>query len=192
VKENNARRQSERQPSEESLVQQAIAGDPDAFARLYDAYADRIYRFIWLRVSDSQTAEDLTAQVFLKAWQHLGRYRRRKLSFSGWLYQVARNTVLDYYRTNKPVESLEEATMDQPDPHANIPDQIERQFSAEWLWSKLCLLTEEQREVLLLKFVDGLTTGEVAAVMGKQPGAIRALQMRGLQTITQLVGDYEP
>jgi RNA polymerase sigma-70 factor, ECF subfamily len=173
--------------AEEQWVKRAVLGDAEAFSQLYNAYVDRIYRFLFFKVSDHQTAEDLTSQVFLKAWQSLGKYRRRELHFSAWLFQVARNTVIDHYRTQRKTESLETAAATMPDPEANVNQIVDHRLTREWLWSKLDRLTDDQREVIILKFIEGLSTREVAEIMDKQQGAIRALQMRALQALADMV-----
>ena len=171
-------------------VKQAIAGDPEAFARLYDVYVNAIYRFVLLRVSDRQTAEDLTSQVFLKAWESLGRYRRRQFSFRAWLFRVTRNMIIDHYRARKNTAPLE-AAIPVADPQLNVKALVDRQLLGENLWVLLQQLSEAQREVLILKFVEEMSTAEVAQVMGKRKGAIRALQMRGLQALREMVSAYE-
>jgi RNA polymerase sigma-70 factor, ECF subfamily len=173
--------------SEEQWVTRAVSGDSEAFAQLYTAYVDQIYRFIFFKVSDHETAEDLTSQVFLKVWQSLGNYRKRELHFGAWLFQVARNTVIDHYRTQRKTESLETAIATRPDPEANVKQIVDRRLTREWLWSKLDRLTEDQREVIILKFIEGLSTREAAEIMDKQQGAIRALQMRALQALADMV-----
>jgi RNA polymerase sigma-70 factor, ECF subfamily len=173
--------------SGEQWVTRAVSGDSEAFAQLYTAYVDQIYRFIFFKVSDHETAEDLTSQVFLKVWQSLGNYRKRELHFGAWLFQVARNTVIDHYRTQRKTESLETAIATRPDPEANVKQIVDRRLTREWLWSKLDRLTEDQREVIILKFIEGLSTREAAEIMDKQQGAIRALQMRALQALADMV-----
>lgn len=173
---------------ETEFVERAVSGDADAFAELYDAYCDEIYRFILHRVSSKQTAEDLTSQVFLKAWDNLGRYKMRGSPFGAWLFKIARNMVIDHYRTRKETFPLETEAISRPDPKTNVAKEVERQLQGEWLRKMLQRLTEDQREVLTLKFINGLTTGEVAKVMGKRQGAIRALQMRALQALADLIG----
>lgn len=172
---------------EVQLIQKAVSGDANAFAGLYDAYVDETYRFIFYRVSDEQTAEDLTSQVFLKAWDNLPGYEIRGLPFRAWLFQIARNTVIDHYRTHKETVPLEPDVLTKPDPAANVTREVEKRLEGEWLRAMLEHLTDDQREVLTLKFIHGLSTKEVAAFMGKRQGAIRALQMRGLQTLADMI-----
>ncbi len=173
------------------LIQRAVSGDPDAFATLYDAYLEQIYRFIFFRVGDEQTAEDLTSQVFLKAWDNLSSYQMRGLPFSAWLFRIARNSVIDFYRTFKETTPLEPAALDKPDPAAGVADKVERRLLAEEIRRALQHLTEEQQQVLTLRFIEGLSTAEVAQVLGKRQGAIRALQMRGLQALAEIMGNND-
>lgn len=170
------------------IVKKAISGDVEAFASLYDAYVDDVYRFMLHRVGHEQTAEDLTSQVFLKAWDNLGRYKVRGLPFGAWLFQIARNSVIDYYRTRKETLPLEPNAVMEPDPMMNVAREVEKRLEGEWLRTILHKLTHEQREVLILKFINGLKTKEIAQVMGKGQGAIRALQMRALHALADIIG----
>lgn len=172
-------------PGERQLVRRAQSGDPDAFARLYDGYIDRIYRYVYFRVTHDQTAEDLSAQVFLKAWEKLEGYKPGKAPFLAWLYTIARNTVIDHYRTLKETVVLEETHIFQVDPSQAISERMDRATEISSLRAALQELTEEQQQVLSLKFIAGLNTAQVAHQMGKRPGAIRALQMRALQTLAK-------
>jgi RNA polymerase sigma-70 factor (ECF subfamily) len=177
--------------AESNLVQQAVSGDPEAFATLYDAYLEPIYRFIFFRVGDEQTAEDLTSQVFLKAWDNLSGYQMRGLPFNAWLFRIARNHVIDYYRTYKETAPLEPNAVARPDPAADVDARVERRLQAEEVRLALQHLTPDQQQVLTLRFIEGLTTEEVAQVLGKRPGAIRALQMRGLQALAEIFGSSD-
>lgn len=174
--------------NETQLIRQAAAGDDEAFARLYDAYIDEVYRFVFYRVSDEQTAEDLTSQVFLKAWDNLNRYENRRVgSFGAWLFQIARNTVIDHYRTQKETMPLEPNILTRPDPAADVAQTVENRLEMERLRHMLQQLTNEQSEVLTLKFINGLSTKEIARILKKKQGAIRALQMRGLQALAEIM-----
>lgn len=168
-------------------IERAVAGDEEAFAALYGAYVDRIYGFIAFRVSNNQTAEDLTSQVFLKAWEALDSYEPRGVSFGAWLFRIARNTVIDHYRTKKEPAPLDTVAETTPAQVPAVDVQVERHLTARELQRALGQLTELQREVLTLKFIVGLETREVAEIMGKRQGAIRALQMRGLQALERIL-----
>ena len=185
MKSNGGAKPTEPLPDERNLVEKAKSGDAEAFGQLYDACVDRVYRFIYFRVSDVPTAEDLTSQVFLKAWQNLGRYRPTG-PILAWLYAIARNTVIDHYRTYKQTVSLDEAA-----PIAAQDDKLDEQveFHSEMssLQKSLKYLTEEQQEVLILKFIAEFETDQIARKMGKSEGAIRALQMRALQALAKVM-----
>lgn len=187
MKSDGAVRRMEPLPDERRVVNQARSGDPEAFAQLYDAYIERVYRFIFFRVTDVQMAEDLTSQVFLKAWENIGRYRP-KGPFLAWLYAIARNTVIDHYRTHKQTVSLDEAApvAVQDD---KLDQQLELQFEMKSVQEAMQNLTEEQQEVLMLKFIAEFDTGQIARRMGKSEGAIRALQMRALQALARVMSN---
>lgn len=172
-------------PDERHLVEQAKAGDAQAFGQLYDSSVDRVYRFIFFRVNDVETAEDLTSVVFVKAWEHLHRYQPQG-PFLAWLYSIARNTVIDHYRTHKQTVSLEEAAPVAA-PNTAPDDVIDLQIEMKSLQAAMQHLTGEQREVLTLKFLAEMDTAEIAKRMRKSEGAIRALQMRALQALARIM-----
>jgi RNA polymerase sigma-70 factor (ECF subfamily) len=172
-------------PDETSLIRRAQSGDAGAFGRLYDAGVDRIYRYIFFRVTDLEIAEDLTSEVFLKAWENLHRYRPGG-PFIAWLYTIARNTVIDHYRTRKQSVSLDE-TVIKLDPH--LEEKVDLQDEVETLKRAMQHLTDQQREVLTLRFLVELDTGQIAGRMRKSEGAVRALQMRALQALAKVMND---
>ena len=170
---------------ERRLVEEAKSGDGEAFGQLYEACVDRVYRFIFFRVTDPQVAEDLTSQVFLKAWENLHRYRPHG-PFLAWLYAIARNTVIDNYRTRKQTVSLDEAAPI-PARDEKLDDRMQLQFEVKSLQAAMQHLTEEQQEVITLKFIAEYETAQIAKHMGKSEGAIRALQMRALQALARVM-----
>jgi RNA polymerase sigma-70 factor (ECF subfamily) len=189
VKSNGGAKPTEPLPDERNLVEKAKSGDAEAFGQLYDACVDRVYRFVYFRVSDVPTAEDLTSQVFLKAWQNLGRYRPNG-PILAWLYAIARNTVIDHYRTYKQTVSLDEAApiAAQED---KLDEQVEFQSDLSSLQKSLQYLTDDQKELLILKFIAEFDTDQIARKMGKSEGAIRALQMRALQALAKVMKKHE-
>jgi len=164
-------------PSEAELVHQAIAGDPAAFGHLYELYLDRIYQYIYYRVGCPTDAEDLTEQVFLKAWEAMPRYREQGVPFSAWLYRLAHNLVVDFHRTRKVEDELQETVLDR---QAGPDEQLERQLTAAQLAEAIQRLTPDQQQVILLRFVQGLDHESVARVMQRNAAAVRALQHRAL------------
>lgn len=171
-------------------MQNAKSGDSEAFAQLYDAYLERVYRYVVIHVSDEPTAEDITSQVFLKAWEHLDQYQSVSSPFIAWLYTIARNQVIDYYRTRKPSIAIDEV-VSLPAKEDSVDEQVQARFDMQAMRDALQFLTEEQQEVLILRFIAGLETHEIARQMNKAEGAIRALQMRALQTLSKYVTEKE-
>lgn len=171
-------------PDEGRLVRQAKAGDSDSFAQLYDAYVERVYRYVYFRVTDNMTAEDLTSQVFLKAWEHLDRYQQGGSPFLAWLYTIARNQVIDHYRTHKETVPLEDAASIAAEGRA-LDEEVQEAFNLDAMRDALQFLTEEQQQVLILKFIADLPTKAIAKTMDLSEGAIRAVQMRALQTMAK-------
>ncbi len=136
------------------------------------------------------TAEDIASQVFLKAWENLDRYQIGKSPFIAWLYTIARNQVIDHYRTFKDTVQLDEA-LQIADGERPPDEEVQATFDIEVIRDALELLTEDQQQVIILKFVSGLTTEEIARQLEKREGAVRALQMRGLQTLAKYLEEKD-
>lgn len=172
-------------PNERQLVLQAQAGNSEAFGQLYDAYMERIYRFVYFRVEDQQTAEDITSQVFLKAWSNLDRFQFSRTPYLAWLYTIAHNAVIDHYRTRKVTTALDDVQLSQPDHSDAVESEIDMTAEMQSVKVALQTLTDDQQKVLTLKFIEGMSNNEIARLLGKREGAIRALQMRGLQALAK-------
>lgn len=174
------------QPVDElTLVRLSQQGDQEMFGCLYQTYIDRIYRYVYFRVADDNLAEDITAQIFLKVWEKLESYQPGQSPFVAWIYRIAHNTVIDYYRAKKIVISIENARPVELSHDDEVDEKLDFQIQSQKLRAALGELTKEQRQVLVLKFVGGLSTSEIAKKLKKQAGAIRALQMRGLQGLAK-------
>lgn len=166
------------------LVRRAVAGDASAFGALYDRYLERVYRYVYYRVASAEEAEDLTEEIFLKAWEAIGRYREQGVPFSAWLMRLAHNHVVDHFRTRRTTMPLAETLPARtPDPEHTA----EQRLATEAVLQAMQGLTSEQQQVLLLRFVEELDHSEIAAIMGKNEGAVRALQFRGLAALRALL-----
>jgi len=168
---------------EQRLLQRAQKGNADAFAQLYRANVQAIYRYIYHRVNDVHLAEDLTGDVFTRALKSMATYRDQGKPFVAWLYRIAHARVVDYYRmTNRrPVESDVEA---EPIPvNANMDEGILRRQMAKALREAIGTLTDEQQQVVILRFIEGQSIESVADMMGRNANAIKALQHRALRTL---------
>ena len=171
----------------ERLVAAARSGDAEAFGELFDHYHRPVYRFIASRVRRPADAEDLTQLVFVRALEALPRYEERGVPFGGWLFRLARNAVIDHVRTRHEHAGLDEAAGNagsEPGPEARALARAE----VEAMGAALATLTDEQREVIALRFFGGLSAREVAEVMGKQEGTVRGLQFRALATLRRRLG----
>ncbi len=177
----------EAEPSREGLqrlVQRASEGDGEAFGKLYDRYLDVVYRYVYYKVGNAAEAEDLTSQLFMKAWEAMPRYQWREIPFSHWLMRLARNAVIDHYRTRKPRGELDETLVSQePDPQGAYL----RGEEMRGLEAALRRLPEEQRSLLVLRFVEGMDYAEVAAILGKNAGALRVMQHRALAALRRIM-----
>jgi RNA polymerase sigma-70 factor, ECF subfamily len=171
--------------NEATLIWFSQRGDRDAFSSLYDTYRHGIHRYILIRVADPELAEDLTSLVFLKAWENMATFRIGRSLFGAWLYRIAHNAVLDHYRTRKTVVALEDVAPLQLSYADEIERKLDLQILAQELIQGLKVLTGTQQKVLILRFILGYTTPEIAQSLDKQQGAVRALQMRGLKRLAQ-------
>ena len=163
---------------EESLVRRAQKHDQEAFAQLYEEYFDKIYRYITLKIGDAVEAEDLTQQVFLNTLRSISSFKWRGKPFSAWLYRIAHNQVVDHLRKKKKTAvPLEENLASAGD---NPAQAAERKLDIERVLAAARHLTDAQREVVSLRFTSELSIAQVAEVMGKSQGAVKALQHSGI------------
>lgn len=176
------------QVDETSLLQQAIAGDTEAFGQIYEFYAPLVFRFLFAHLDNRLDAEDLTEEVFLRAWQSLPNYRLRGVPFTGFLFRVARNALYDHYRRRRnraadPGNDQELVDDLQPDPALSVSLHLERRE----LRQTLAKLRPDYRTVLVLRFLVGLSPDETAQAMSRSSGAIRVLQHRALAAARKLL-----
>lgn len=185
-------------PLQEKLLLYRVRAkkDPEAFGKIYDLYARRIYRFVYFKVSSEEEAKDLTADVFLKAWSYLldekgGEVRH----LSALLYSIARNRVIDHYRSRAQRETLplaEEAAEILADARMD-PKKVEAAVDVAMLQKRLRSLKDEYREVLVMKHLDELETSEIARILGKTHGNVRVLLHRATEALRDLVStDDQP
>lgn len=168
---------------EELLVNKAQEGNGEAFGKLYDLYMPRIYRFVFLKVGTRQDAEDLTQQVFVNAWQHLEGFEFRGFPFSSWLYRIASNAVIDYYRTSRPSMDIEKVPEELVAHTASTERELDHSFQMATIKTALAKLDPEHQNVLILRFVDDLSTKEIADILKKSEGAVRVIQHRALKML---------
>jgi len=177
--------------SDIELITRAQRGEVNAIGWLYDRHRDSIFRYLWIRLDDRQLAEDLTGDVFMRMLDALPRYRMQGQPFRAWLYRIAHNLLVDYFRkmdhqATVPLEAVEEqGTEDDPD---RMSEQI---LLSERLQVALMRLEPTQCEVVVLRFLAGLSLQETALALGKTEAAIKALQHRGLSGLRQALKPLE-
>jgi RNA polymerase sigma-70 factor (ECF subfamily) len=174
--------------TEDELLERASQLEDDALAELYDRYELKIYNYIYRRTSDPTLSEDLTAQVFLKMLEAIHNGRAWHSSFSGWLYRIAHNLVIDHYRVRDRQKSVSlDETPNMIDPDDNPVEAAEVRLDAEYLQAAIRRLTDDQAQVISLRFLEGYSFGEIADMMDKTEGAVKALQHRAVATLRQIM-----
>ncbi len=171
----------------QALIEEAIGGSREAYAAIYDALFDEIYRYLYWSVSRQEDAEDLAAEVFLRGFRAIGNLRKDAVHSKAWFYRIARNLVIDHHRRHG---SRKEAPLEEAwglDCGSDLEKLQEERYERTLVREALCELTEEQRQVLILKYFSGFTNDEVGKVLGKRPGAINALQYRGLRHMEKIL-----
>jgi RNA polymerase sigma-70 factor (ECF subfamily) len=166
--------------SEADLIARA-ARDADAFGELYERYVDRIYNYIYYRVANVHDAEDLTARVFYRALAHIDEYRDRGAPFVAWLYRIAHNLVANWHRDRSRRHDIRLDDIGDLPERGDGPEHLaERGDEARVLLSAMGVLPAERQQLLILKFVDGMSNVEIARVMGRTEGAVKSLYHRTL------------
>ncbi|MFH0890814.1 MAG: sigma-70 family RNA polymerase sigma factor [Candidatus Liptonbacteria bacterium] len=173
---------------ESKIVLKAVGGEASAFGLLYDHYQPSIYRFIVLKVSRREEAEDLTHQVFLNAWQNIDKYRNLGFPFSSWLYHIARNLVIDHYRTRREHINVEDVENELVSELAQLPDATtELKMEMEKARRAITRLKPIHQDVLIMRFVEELSIKEVADAIKKSEGAVKLLQHRAMEQLKKLM-----
>jgi RNA polymerase sigma-70 factor, ECF subfamily len=182
-----AKRQSERE-EELELVRRAQRYEADALGRIYEIYFPKIYQYAYLQLSDAQLAEDIASGVLLQVVESIDRFHYRGTPFGAWVFRIARNRIIDLHRRKKRrqhVELHEGIPTDYGAPH----HETERVLEHERVRGALDYLTDDQRQVVLLKFAEGLDNQAIASVIGRSEGAVKSLQHRALVALRKNLSD---
>ncbi len=173
---------------QQELLARASRAEPAALEAIYDQYNDRIYSYIYHRVGHAEIAEDLTGQVFMRMLEAIRTGHAWRASFSGWLYRIAHNLVVDYYRRRGRATfvDLDDAAPIQAH-HGDPVHATENLLDRERLRAAISQLTEEQAQVITLRFTEEFSIAEVAEMMGKTEGAIKALQYRAVLALRRVM-----
>ncbi|HID54109.1 MAG TPA: sigma-70 family RNA polymerase sigma factor [Anaerolineae bacterium] len=174
---------------EPDLIGRAIDGDTEAFGELYMRHLNAVYRYIYFRVNDVQDAEDLTEQVFLKVWEALPGYKQMGKPLRSWIYRIAHNSVMDFYRRKQQSEKITAEALAWENESVNVLDEIIEVEEAHLLARAINELPDEQQELVILRFIEGLNHEQVADILQKSNGACRTIQYRALAKLNRLLSD---
>jgi len=170
-----------------ALVKKAKQGEEQAFGELYERYFERIYRFIYFRVNHKEIAEDLTEDVFVKAWSKIKHVKEE--SFGGWVYQIAKNRIIDYYRQSKETVDITEIE-NILESDENIIESTNLIIEQKTFLELLKKLTPEQQIIIKLKFIEDLDNSEISELISKSEGSIRVIQHRAIQRLQELLDQH--
>jgi RNA polymerase sigma-70 factor (ECF subfamily) len=173
-----------------ALVERAQAGDADAFGELYDRYVDLVYRYVYYRVGTTALAEDLTSETFLRALRRIASFSWQGRDVAAWFLTIARNLIADHYKSGRyrlelPTDDVSESGVPLTEEGPEIAVLASMQNAA--LLDAVKRLNAEQQECVVLRFLQGLSVAETAQVMGKNDGAIKALQYRAIRSLGRLL-----
>ncbi|MFD8599113.1 ECF subfamily RNA polymerase sigma factor, BldN family [Kitasatospora sp. NPDC059646] len=170
------------------LVERAQNGESEAFGRLYDHYADTVYRYIYYRVGSRATAEDLTSETFLRALRRIGTFTWQGRDFGAWLVTIARNLVADHFKSSRfRLEVTTGEMLDSNECERSPEESVLESLSNAALLDAVRRLNPQQQECVTLRFLQGLSVAETARIMGKNEGAIKTLQYRAVRTLARLL-----
>ena len=174
----------------DGLAVRAAQGEKAAFEQIYMLLADDLYAFVRSQVRDDTVAEDLVANVFLKAWRSAKRYKGGSERFRQWIFAIARNEVRDHWRTAP--STLPISALDLLEDEARLESGALAADTQQLVATALAVLTVEQREVVVLRYFSNKTHEEIATIMGKREGAVRALLLRALRHMRKVMVDAAP
>ncbi|MEX0690148.1 MAG: RNA polymerase sigma factor [Candidatus Paceibacterota bacterium] len=174
------------------LIKKAQKGEAEAFGKLYDMHIDQIYRYVFIRVSGKQEAEDITQKAFLKAWKNIHKYEIKKnIPFSSWLYRITKNLVIDYYRTNRDHVDIELVSNTISTTLKSHEEKTDKDLKIESVKDSLKELSEDEQSVLIMRFIDEMSNKEVAKIMNKSHGSVRVMQHRALKKLKEILDEKE-
>lgn len=170
---------------EKQIIQKCQKGDLEEFDRLYEYYFNKIYRFVAYRILDKQTAEDITSQTFFKALKGIKGFNADKGNFSSWIYRIARNNIIDYYRGNK--SNLDISKMWKLRSDDDLENEVEIQEKMEQALNALKKLSKEHQEILIMRIWDNLPYKEIALITGKSEENCKVIFFRSIQRLRKEV-----
>lgn len=173
--------------TEQALLQRARKGNVEAFGILYERYMEEIHRYIFFRMPNRFEAEDLTEKVFLLAWQALKGASAPIKNFRAWLYRIAHNVTVDFYRSRRPVENLDSDQWHSGDP--SLDHQAQHKITIHKLINAIRSLDVKMQQVIICRFINGLSHAQTAEVLKIKEGHVRVLQYRALKLLREIMED---
>ena len=167
------------------LLEDAKNGNTEAFGRVYDHFSRPIYKFIFFRIGHKEIAEDILADTFVKAWSKINQVSSPK-ALSSWLYQIAKNNIIDYYRIRRNLIAIEEVEEFLLEDAASPVDELNLAFEQKKLLEVVNLLPKDQQQVIKYKFFEDLSNDQIALLLNKTEGAIRVIQHRAVIKLKEL------
>lgn len=172
--------------SDDQIVLRASNGDKDAFSLLYQRYVKRIYNYIYYRTGNAHDAEDLTEKVFFRALNHIHNYKNRGYPFTAWLYRIAHNLVANWHRDNQRKKEISLDDLGYSLSKGDHPEsKISRDQELEGLMQAIYRMSSDRQNLIILKFIEGLSNAEIAAILGRSEGAVKSLYHRTLSALRE-------
>ncbi len=172
---------------EQKLIRAAQHGDENAVGELYNTHVDKVYHYLFYRVESHEVAEDLTAEVFMRFVEGLATYQDRNVPLLAWLYQIAHARLVDHYRQKPTVDIDDTSETTELTAEEDMDSELMRTYQQEQVQAALRTLKDDQRQVLVLRFIEGYNLQETAEVLGKSVGAVKVMQHRALQMLSRLL-----
>lgn len=164
-----------------ALIKACQSGDAEAFGQLYDKYFKKIYSFVYYKIGQKETTEDLVSTIFIKALDNVKKFKVDKGTFSSWLYRITRNTVIDYYRTNKQTVDLENVL--EPSIENNMSTNLDVSIRLAEVKEKMSQLSEQQQEIIILRVWQQLSYKEIADIMDKSESSCKMAFSRSIKEL---------
>ena len=184
------RRSAVLETDDDRLITSASAGDKEAFGQLYERYAARVSRHAYFLTGDAVLAEDITAQAFLKAFEAIPRYQARGVPFTAWLLRITCNLVINHRKAHKNNGHAQLPETLEADGREHSPENsAETKLESERVWREVKRLPNDQRQVIVMRFVDDLGYPDIADILGKSVGAVRVIQFRALANLRHMMAE---
>ncbi len=171
------------------LIASSIAGDEEAFGKIYDKYIDEIYRFIAMRVKSPEEAKDIASEAFLKAWQYVSTSKKMVNNIRALLYRISRNLIIDHYRkTSNQFSQIDDAQLESViDVTLDVVEDTAVKQELENIFSYLDGLSVDAKEVITMRYVQDLSVAEIANILGKNKGTVRVALHRAKKQLKELL-----